>query len=97
MQMKNGTVVPREQGTPQGSPVSPVLANLFMHYAFDMWMVREHHGCPFERYADLCRVRHKLTILCWDLSIVRKRSGFKLTCECDSHSLGWSCRPRRRD
>ena len=30
----------------------PLLANLFMHYAFDMWMAREYPGCPFERYAD---------------------------------------------
>ena len=29
-----------------------MLANLFLHYAFDMWMAREHPGCPFERYAD---------------------------------------------
>ena len=52
MQMKDGNLVPREKGTPQGSPVSPVLANLFMHYAFDIWMDREHPACPFERYAD---------------------------------------------
>ena len=52
MQMPDGTVVAREKGTPQGSPISPLLANLFMHYAFDRWMDREFPGCPFERYAD---------------------------------------------
>ena len=52
MTMRDGTDAPREMGTPQGSPISPLLANLFMHYAFDKWMDREHPGCPFERYAD---------------------------------------------
>jgi RNA-directed DNA polymerase len=48
----DGTLVERTKGTPQGSAVSPVLANLFMHYALDMWMDREFPACPFERYAD---------------------------------------------
>jgi RNA-directed DNA polymerase len=52
MQMTDGTLVAREKGTPQGSPISPLLANLFMHYAFDRWMDREYPGSSFERYAD---------------------------------------------
>lgn len=50
--MPGGGVVDRGEGTPQGSAVSPVLANLFLHYVFDAWMAREFPGCPFERYAD---------------------------------------------
>jgi RNA-directed DNA polymerase len=50
--LPDGTVSERERGTPQGSAVSPVLANLFMHYAFDCWLVREFPAVSFERYAD---------------------------------------------
>jgi RNA-directed DNA polymerase len=52
VQMEDGSVVPRTAGTPQGGVISPTLANLFLHYAFDMWMTRNHPGIPFERYAD---------------------------------------------
>ena len=48
----DGTVVARDVGTPQGSAVSPVLANLFLHYAFDQWMARQFPGVEFARYAD---------------------------------------------
>jgi len=50
--LPDGTMQQRDRGTPQGSAVSPVLANLFMHYAFDMWLTRNHPGVAFERYAD---------------------------------------------
>ena len=52
LQYPDGTVQRRDRGTPQGSAVSPVLANLFLHYAFDAWMAREFPAIPFERYAD---------------------------------------------
>mgnify|MGYP002626432844 FL=1 len=49
---KNGVERPREAGTPQGGVISPLLANLFMHYAFDEWLRRNYPYCLFERYAD---------------------------------------------
>jgi len=52
VQMPDGTRVERTRGTPQGGVVSPLLANLFMHYAFDAWMAREFPRIRFERYAD---------------------------------------------
>ena len=52
VQMEDGSVVPRMAGTPQGGVVSPILANLFLHYAFDTWMARTFPHIPFERYAD---------------------------------------------
>ncbi|RSM64368.1 group II intron reverse transcriptase/maturase, partial [Actinoplanes sp. ATCC 53533] len=48
----DGTTLVRDRGTPQGSAVSPVLANLFLHYAFDVWMAREFPTVTFERYVD---------------------------------------------
>lgn len=51
-QMPDGTQVERTAGTPQGSVISPVLANLFMHYAFDKWMEKECSSNPWARYAD---------------------------------------------
>ena len=51
-QMPDGTVKIRTKGTPQGGVISPLLANLFLHYAFDAWMHRNHPDKPFARYAD---------------------------------------------
>jgi RNA-directed DNA polymerase len=50
--LQDGTQQVPEKGTPQGGVASPLLANLFLHYAFDKWMEREYPGIPFERYAD---------------------------------------------
>ena len=52
IQHGDGTIAQRSRGTPQGSAVSPVLANLFLHYAFDMWMARRFPTVQFERYVD---------------------------------------------
>ncbi len=52
IQREDGTLEQRDRGTPQGSAISPLLANLFLHYAFDGWMAREFPSLPFERYCD---------------------------------------------
>jgi len=52
VQMPDGELQPRTRGTPQGGVISPLLANLFLHYVFDIWMQRHHKGIPFARYAD---------------------------------------------
>ena len=61
--VKEGKEIPRERGTPQGGVVGPILSNLFLHYAFDLWMDRVHPNSPFARYADdgviHCRTKEK--------------------------------------
>lgn len=61
LQHADGTTLARTRGTPQGGVVSPLLANLFLHYVFDSWMVREFRHVPFCRYADdgLAHCRNK--------------------------------------
>jgi RNA-directed DNA polymerase len=52
MLMPDGTTVTRVKGSPQGGPISPLIANIFLHYGFDTWMTREFPGVAFERFAD---------------------------------------------
>lgn len=58
-QLADGSLVERTEGTPQGGVISPLLANLYLHYAFDLWMTREFPEVPFVRYADdvICHCR----------------------------------------
>src|SRR6202171_6449679 len=67
MQREDGVIEPRDAGTPQGGVISPILANLFLHYAFDVWMARTWPAVPFERYADdaicHCRTREEAEAL----------------------------------
>ncbi|MDF2858580.1 MAG: hypothetical protein K0Q87_4431 [Neobacillus sp.] len=61
--LKDGTTIERTSGTPQGGVISPILANMFMHYVFDVWMVKKYPEAPFERYVDdavvHCRTEEK--------------------------------------
>lgn len=59
LQRKDGTLEVRESGSPQGGVISPLLANVFMHLAFDTWMYKEYREVPFERYAD------DIVVHCW--------------------------------
>jgi group II intron reverse transcriptase/maturase len=52
MRKADGTLVERTMGTPQGGPLSPLLANLFLHWGLDAWLAREFPAVPFERFAD---------------------------------------------
>jgi RNA-directed DNA polymerase len=52
LQTENGELQPRTKGTPQGGVISPILANLFLHYAFDAWLSKELRSVRFCRYAD---------------------------------------------
>jgi group II intron reverse transcriptase/maturase len=59
VQLPDGTRQERTKGTPQGGVISPLLANLYLHYAFDLWMQRSYPSIRFERYADdaVCHCR----------------------------------------
>jgi len=61
VQLEDGSLIQRDKGTPQGGVISPLLANLFLHYAFDVWMQRKYPQILFERYADdgICHCRSK--------------------------------------
>src|SRR6516162_6733383 len=52
MQEEDGRLTPRAKGTPQGGVISPLLANLFLHYALDRWLAANYPQVQFERYAD---------------------------------------------
>ncbi|PCJ17559.1 MAG: group II intron reverse transcriptase/maturase [Candidatus Cloacimonadota bacterium] len=61
IQLEDGSIIERTKGTPQGGVISPLLANLFLHYAFDHWMDKNHKQISFERYADdiICHLETK--------------------------------------
>ena len=88
VQMEDGSVVPRTAGTPQGGVISPLLANLFLHYAFDMWMARELSAHPVRAVRGR---RH--------LSLQERRRGagtVERDCRTALRPASWCCILRRR-
>ncbi len=80
--MQDGTQNLPQKGTPQGGVASPLLANLFLHYAFDQWMERKHPGITLERYANdgMCHGKSQTQVekLKQDLDARLKDVGLKL-------------------
>ena len=81
-QKEDGIRLARDKGTPQGGVISPVLANLFLHYVFDKWMERNYPGNPICRYADdgiaHCRTEAEALALREELDIRFKECGLEL-------------------
>lgn len=79
-QARDGTLSERNKGTPQGGVISPLLANLYLHHAFDEWMQRTYPTIPFERYADdvivHCRSEKQARWMRWNIE--RRLAEFKL-------------------
>jgi RNA-directed DNA polymerase len=74
VQRPDGTLEPRTKGTPQGGVLSPLLANLFLHYTFDVWMRWHFPRVQFERYADDVIVHCKSEVLAEEvLAAIRSR------------------------
>ena len=86
VQKLDGSIVGKEGlGTPQGGVVSPLLANLFLHYAFDMWITRQHPAISFERYADdvivHCNTREEAEVILFQIT------GRMTQCQLELHPL----------
>lgn len=68
---EDGKLVNRYTGTPQGGVISPLLANIFLHVAFDKWMEKHHPEKPFERYADdivvHCHTEKQAKFVRWEI------------------------------
>jgi len=81
VQMADGSLIARDRGTPQGGVISPLLANLFLHYAFDLWMRRTCPTIPFERYADdaICHCRSEAQARALRASLERRFAECGLT------------------
>jgi len=96
-QLEDGTLVARDKGTPQGGVISPLLANIVLHLAFDTWMEKEFPNAPFERYADdvivHCGTEKQTNFIRW--CIEKRLARFKLELNAEKTRLVY-CKDNRR-
>ena len=78
---KDGRIVHPQEGTPQGGVISPLLANLFLHYTFDNWMQQHKPQIPFERYADdiVCHCKTEAEVSALKEALSERFNACKLT------------------
>jgi len=97
IEQADSSIAARAKGTPQGGVISPLLANLYLHHAFDMWMSRHFASNRFERYADdiivHCHSKAEAEHLLW--SIRQRLQGFELELHADKTKLVY-CKNYRR-
>ena len=99
IEQADGSIAARQKGTPQGGVISPLLANLYLHHAFDMWMNKYYPSNPFERYADdiivHCNSKEQAEQL---LSSIRERlAGFELELHPEKTKLVYCKNYRRKE
>jgi RNA-directed DNA polymerase len=97
MQKKDGSIIERKTGTPQGGVISPLLANIFLHYAFDEWMKENYTNIPFERYADdvICHCKSLEQALFLKRKIEKRLAEYKLELNLEKTKIVY-CRDRNR-
>jgi RNA-directed DNA polymerase len=99
MMAEDGTCTARDRGTPQGGVISPLLANLFLHYALDAWMRREMHGVKFCRYADdgVIHLSSEGLAKQMVLKLRERLAACKLELHPDKTRIVYCCDQKRRD